>query len=125
VIESLDLRAILSQNIRNARGTLHITQAQLAEYSNISLSYMIDIEHCKTWVSDKTLRNIAKALNREAYELLIPLEKESALAPDRKRHVLEQITVLINAEKAALKQKLDEGMEDVLRQIVLFYAEAE
>jgi transcriptional regulator with XRE-family HTH domain len=123
VIESSDLWAILSQNIRNARETLHITQAQLAECSNISLSYMIDIEHCKTWVSDKTLRNIAKALNREAYELLIPLGKESALAPDKKKHVLEQIAVLINAEKAVLKKTIDDGMEDVLRQIVRLYAE--
>jgi transcriptional regulator with XRE-family HTH domain len=123
VIESLDLRAILSRNIKNARGTLHITQAQLAEYADISLSYVIDIERCRTWVSDKTLRNLARALNREAYELLIPLEKESALAPDRKKHVVEQIAALINAEKVALRKNLDESMEDVLRQIVHLYAE--
>jgi hypothetical protein len=84
---------------------------------------MTDIERCKTWVSDKTLRNLARALNREAYELLIPLEKDSALDPDRKKHVVEQITALINAEKAALKKDLDESMEDVLRQIVRLYAE--
>jgi transcriptional regulator with XRE-family HTH domain len=123
VIESLDLRAILSRNIKNARGTLHITQAQLAECADISLSYVIDIERCRTWVSDKTLRNLARALNREAYELLIPLEQESTLAPDKKKRVVEQIAALINAEKAALKKNLDESMEDMLRQIVHLYAE--
>ncbi|MDR1901024.1 MAG: helix-turn-helix domain-containing protein [Treponema sp.] len=119
----MDLRAILSRNIKNARGTLHITQAQLAECADISLSYVIDIERCRTWVSDKTLRNLARALNREAYELLIPLEQESTLAPDKKKRVVEQIAALINAEKAALKKNLDESMEDMLRQIVHLYAE--
>jgi predicted transcriptional regulator len=72
VNETWNLRLILSQNIRNAWEVLHITQAKPAEYADISLPYMTDIEQCKTWVINKTLVNIAQVLNVEAYGLLMP-----------------------------------------------------
>lgn len=33
---------------------------------------MDDIEGCRTWVSDKTLKNLSSALNIETYRLFIP-----------------------------------------------------
>ena len=65
-----NLRAILSNNIRKYRKELHLTQEQLAENADISLSYLTDIEHCKTWISDKTLLKLAKALRKKPFELL-------------------------------------------------------
>ncbi|MDR0629814.1 MAG: helix-turn-helix domain-containing protein [Treponema sp.] len=123
MIEPLDLRAILARNIKNARGTLHITQAKLAEYADISLSSIIDIERCRTWVSDKTLRNIAKALNMEAYQLLIPLEKEHLVDdPDREKQLLEQIAVLVKEKQVDLRKTIDESMDELLRNIIQIYA---
>ncbi|MDR3343324.1 MAG: helix-turn-helix domain-containing protein [Treponema sp.] len=119
---SQDLRAILAQNIRNARGALHISQARLAEYANISLPSMVGIEHCKTWVSDKTLKNIAKALNKEAYELLIPLEKESGMEKEQETQILKQIADLINGEKNTLKKTVDDAMDGLLGQIIRLYS---
>ena len=66
-----NLRAILSNNIRKYRKELHLTQEQLAENADISLSYLTDIEHCKTWISDKTLLKLARALRKKPFELLI------------------------------------------------------
>lgn len=66
----LSLRKILSQNIRFFRKNLHLTQERLAENADISLPYLSDIEHCKTWVSDKTLLKLSKALNTTPSELL-------------------------------------------------------
>jgi transcriptional regulator with XRE-family HTH domain len=63
VKKSYDLRKILSGNIRAVREALHITQAKLAEHADIALPSLIGIEHRKTWVSDKTLIKIARALN--------------------------------------------------------------
>jgi transcriptional regulator with XRE-family HTH domain len=122
VIGSLDLRTILSQNIKNARGTLRITQAKLAEYADISLSSVIDIERCRTWVSDKTLLNIARALNMEAYQLLIPV-KQTPDSPEQEKHMLEQITALIHAKKLALRKITDESMDDLILEILRLYAE--
>jgi transcriptional regulator with XRE-family HTH domain len=112
----------LSQNIKNARGTLHITQAKLAEYADISLSSVIDIERCRTWVSDKTLLNIARALNMEAYQLLIPV-KQTPDSPEREKCMLEQITALIHAKKLALRKITDESMDDLVLEILRLYAE--
>ena len=84
------MRSILSQNIKNARGTLHIAQEKLAEYADLSLSSIIDIERCRTWVSDRTLLNIAKVLNMEAYQLLVPTEKDAGTgSPDREKQLME------------------------------------
>ena len=66
----LSLRKILSENIRNRRKELHLTQDRLAENADISLPYLPDIEHCKTWVSDKTLIKLAKALGKKPSDLL-------------------------------------------------------
>lgn len=69
--EIVELRKTLSNNIRTFRKNLHLTQEMLAENADISLSYLADIEHCKTWISDKTLLKLAKSLHKQPFELLI------------------------------------------------------
>ena len=118
VKESIDLRKILSINVRAARENLHITQARLAESADISLPYMTDIEYCKTWVSDKTLIRIAKALNMEAYELLRPPDGESNATDAEKGTNLHQIAELVNDKKKALKKAAEESLDDLISQII-------
>jgi len=67
-----DLRKILSINIKRQREKLGITQEYLAEKAEISAAMMNDIEGCRTWVSDKTLKNLSSALNIDTYRLFIP-----------------------------------------------------
>ena len=69
---SLDLRKILSTNIKKQREKLGITQEYLAEKAEISAAMMNDIEGCRTWVSDKTLKNLSFALKIDTYRLFIP-----------------------------------------------------
>jgi transcriptional regulator with XRE-family HTH domain len=124
VNELTDLRKILSENIRTARENLRITQARLAEYAGISLPYLLDIEYCKTWVSDKTLTNIARALNLEAYELLINREqaggKPGGKDTDEERR-LQEIIALIEKKQKTLKQTSDDMMADLLSRILMLY----
>lgn len=117
-----NLRHILSQNIKSAREALHITQAKLAENADISLPYMTDIEHCKTWVSDKTLGNIARALHMEAHELLIPPQKENAVQ-SKEQILLRQIAQLIKEKKRVLRQAAGDSMDDLILQIIRLYSE--
>ena len=70
--ESLDLRKILSINIKRQREKLAITQECLAEKADISAAMMNDIEGCRTWVSDRTLKNLSFALKIDTYRLFIP-----------------------------------------------------
>jgi transcriptional regulator with XRE-family HTH domain len=124
VSEVPDLRGILSRNIKKARGTLHITQEKLAEYADLSLSSIIDIERCRTWVSDKTLLNIARALNMEAYQLLTPPKEEPATDNrDGERRRLERITALVREKQAVLRKTIDKDMEDIILRIIQIYTE--
>jgi transcriptional regulator with XRE-family HTH domain len=126
VNDSTDLRKILSKNIRTARENLHITQARLAEYAGISLPYLLDIEYCKTWVSDKTLTNIARALNVEAYELLINrdiLNEKPAGKGDDEARRLQEIIALFEIKQKALKQTADDIMADLLSRILMLYSD--
>jgi transcriptional regulator with XRE-family HTH domain len=123
VIESQNLRKILAQNIRMARTSLHITQAKLAEFADISVPYMVDIEYCKTWVSDKTLTSLAKALNMEAYELLIPEKFEKTGHSGGKNQVLPAIADVVKAKKTILRQNLGQIMDDLLLEIIKIYGE--
>jgi transcriptional regulator with XRE-family HTH domain len=114
-----DLRKILSQNIRKVRGLLHISQAKLAESANLSLSHIVDIEYCKTWVSDKTLNSIARALNLEAYELLIPENNQNKA----ENQVLQRIANIIKVKKTLLRQKTGEIIDDLMLEIIKNYKE--
>jgi transcriptional regulator with XRE-family HTH domain len=124
VTNAPDLRAILSQNIKNARESLHITQEKLAEYANLSLSSIVDIERRRTWVSDKTLLNIARALNMEAYQLLTPPERDFSMdSRDRERQMLGRITTLLRERYAVLRKTIDKDMEDTILRIIQIHAE--
>jgi transcriptional regulator with XRE-family HTH domain len=68
-----ELRKTLSENIKRHRENLGITQEKLAEKAGISANMVNDIEGCRTWISDKTLVNLAAALQVETYRLLMPL----------------------------------------------------
>ena len=118
--KSKDLRKILSQNIRNARGLLHISQAKLAESAGLSVSHIVDIEYCKTWVSDIALNNIAKALNLEAYELLLPEKTEKNIDDDQ---VLKRIADIVKRKKILLRQKSGEIIDDLMLDIIKNYKE--
>jgi len=118
-----DLRKILSQNIKAIRRTLHISQAKLSEYANISLSYLTDIERCRTWVSDKTLQNLAKALNREAWELLIPIGEQNRFKTAQRpvtvqREQAKYIAEVIVRKKEALRRIVNKTMEELVIEIV-------
>jgi transcriptional regulator with XRE-family HTH domain len=105
-----DLRQTLSENIRAARKSRHLTQIQLAIYADVSLSYMTDIERHRTWVSDKTLLKIAKALGTSPWLLLRPPERkdpetkgEPEALPAERERILEESRE--EARQAALSLK--------------------
>ena len=114
----LPLRKILSQNIKKARSVLHITQVKLAEHSEISPAHIIEIEQCKTWVSDRTLSNIARALNKEVYELLLPENNGRYAKGESGSENFQRTAALIKAKKAQLRKNAEEAMDDLILEII-------
>jgi len=84
----MDLRAILSQNLRRFRSYRKLSQAEFAEKIDISIPFLSDIENGKKWLSPATLVKMADALNIEAYELLKP----DTIIPDNAVNILEKYT---------------------------------
>jgi len=120
-----NLRSILAKNIRKARSSLHISQAKLAEAADISVPHMLDIEYCKSWVSDKTLKSIAQALNMEAYELLVPEKGQKDKKSHGKKDELQQTATIINNKKKELRKKMGEVMDDLILDITKVYRDKE
>jgi transcriptional regulator with XRE-family HTH domain len=75
------LRKALSANIKHFRAKLGFSQERLAEVIGLSDQTINDIEGCRTWVSDKTIVKIARALNVEVYQLLLPQTEAEKLFP--------------------------------------------
>jgi len=82
---------------------------------------MVDIELCRTWVSDKTLSGIARALNMEAYELLIPEQAGKTAFKKKENLAIRQIADIIKSKKSLLKQTLSENMDDLVLEIAQLY----
>ena len=63
--------SIFSNNVKIYRNKLNITQEQLAEKANCSISYIKQIESCKEYknVTLSVIVNICKALNISINEL--------------------------------------------------------
>ena len=69
--KTVDLRKILSINVKKHREMLGISQEKLAEKTGISVNMIKDIEGCRTWISDKTLIKLAFALETDIFRLFI------------------------------------------------------
>ena len=111
--ETAELRKTLSNNIRLFRKKLHLTQEQLAENADISLSYLADIEHCKTWISDRTLLTLARALHKQPFELLIT----ETINKDEKANI-HIISDILSTEKKELAKTVSEICDKTIQKIM-------
>jgi len=72
IIETFQLRRILSTNIKARRKKLGISQEKLAEMADLSLQMVNSIEGHRVWVSDKTLISLSEALGIDVFQLFTP-----------------------------------------------------
>jgi transcriptional regulator with XRE-family HTH domain len=103
-----DLRRILAANLREQRKTLGLSQEKLAEMAGLSWQTVNSIECHRTWVSDKTLENLADALKIETFQLLLPME--TAHLPD-----LNPAEALRKINKA--KRAFDDTFNSILNSV--------
>ena len=76
-MDYIELRRILSKNIKDKRKLLSLTQEKLAEAAELSPQTINDIEGCRTWVSDKTLIKLSEVLHTTPAELLLQQKSEN------------------------------------------------
>jgi transcriptional regulator with XRE-family HTH domain len=107
-IEPVQLRKLLSANIKARREILGISQEKLAENANISVQMVNTIEGCRTWVGDKTLTQLAKALRVEVFQLFAPLSYNIKEGDDK------QISGLLINLRQNIKDEIDAIFDKLL-----------
>ena len=106
--KKLALRKILAANLKKQRKMLGLSQEKLAEMADISWQTVNSIECQRTWVSDKTLENLADALKIDTFYLLLPIEDTTPKA--------------INSDEAVkklvkMKRTFDDSFNEVVNSI--------
>jgi len=86
----VDLRKILSKNLKLLRDQRSLSQMELAEKANISIPFLSNIERSNKWPYPDTLVKLACALDVEVYMLFLenppelPDNTQAALAKFKK-----------------------------------------
>jgi transcriptional regulator with XRE-family HTH domain len=98
----------LAFNLKEQRKMLGLSQEKLAEIANLSWQTVNSIECHRTWVSDKTLENLADALKIESFQLLLPSEntQPKSISPD------EAVKKLVK-----IKRSFDDSFNEIVNLI--------
>jgi transcriptional regulator with XRE-family HTH domain len=102
----LQIKELLSLNIKILRKKWGFSQEKLAEYTSLSAQTISDIEGCRTWVSDKTLEKLANALNVDIFQLFLPQDEENRDNPKVNLH--NRISKLKISMKEDIDKRLDQ-----------------
>jgi len=105
---AINLRNIISINMKKHRGLIGFSQEKLAEKAGISANMVRDIEGCRTWVSDKTLINLAEALNTDVYRLFMP---ETIQEEENYRSVFQDLTKTFDKIKTDIELTLENALK--------------
>ena len=108
----LEIRRILSKNLKEQRVKLGYSQERLAEVTGLSIQTINDIEGGRKWLSDKTITKLSAALHVECYQLLIP---EFASQNKKDTSSTRQLLGLMKDLKKSLDSQIDEQFTDFLK----------
>jgi len=103
------IQELLAKNLKSARERLGYTQMKLAELSNISPSFIGEIETGKKFPSSNSLQRIADALGMKPYQLL--LDDEAWAVYDKH----ESITNLYQELKERITIELEQTVKKHLK----------
>ena len=97
----VQVKELLALNIKTLRKKCHFSQEKLAEATGLSAQSISDIEGCRTWVSDKTLEKLAKALGVNIFQLFMP--------PDENTETIQEVLLYNRLMKlrTTIKEDID------------------
>jgi len=114
--KTLEIRNILSKNLKEQRKKLGFSREKFAEISDLSVQTINDIEGGRKWVSDKTITKLSAALHIECYQLLIPefISQNKKEEPPAKR-LLELMKKLKKSVNYQVNSKIDDHFTDFIK----------
>jgi transcriptional regulator with XRE-family HTH domain len=109
-----ELRAIFGKNIKNYRNRRNWSQADLAEYANISINFLGDIERGKKWPHPDTLIKLAYALEIKVFQLFMEEDIEINLETQTlMNRFVKDISLTINK---SLSLSVNQSIEHIRKQ---------
>jgi len=112
-----EIRKILGKNIRKFRDRRGWSQADLSEYSNVSVNYLGEIERGLKWPFPDTMSKLADALEINVYELFC--EEKMDLTIGTKllmRRFLNDVSIVISK---SLSMSVNQSIETIQKQYKL------
>ena len=112
-----EIRTILGENVKTYRNRRNWAQADLADYANISINFLGDIERGKKWPHPETLSKLAEALNIKVFELF--LAEESTHDPEAQlimSRFIKDVSLTINK---SLSLSVNQSIEYIRKQYKL------
>jgi len=112
-----ELRALFGKNVRTYRNRRNWSQADLAEYADISINFLGDIERGKKWPHPETLTKLADALEIRVFELFV--EEDNDFNPKTKdlmNRFIKDVSLTINK---TMSLSVNQSIEYVRKQYKL------
>jgi transcriptional regulator with XRE-family HTH domain len=100
------VKELLALNIKLLRKKWGFSQEKLAEAADLSTQSISDIEGCRTWVSDRTLEKLAKALNVAIFQLFMPPDEDNG--DNSETFLYNRLIKLRTAMKEDIDSRLDQ-----------------
>lgn len=101
----LEIQNRLSENLKRLRKERNFTQFELAEKANISEAMVKSVEYGSAWPSEKTLTQIAAALDVDVLKFFIPLNMDNHVDENFYHEIKDIITKNYNIY---LRKMMDE-----------------
>jgi len=112
-----EIRAIFGQNIKSFRNRRNWSQADLAEFANISINYIGDIERGNKWPHPDTLSKLAEALGIRVFELFMEEDMEISLKTQAlMNRFVKDVSLSINK---SLSLSVNQSIENIQKQYKL------
>lgn len=101
-----------AENLKNKRESLGLTQAQLAEYSSLSVGTIAFLETGKRWAGKATVTKLCKALKCKDIDLYMLPHKDILPSEILKKLSLEQLANYVPPSVALKVLSKALGIED-------------
>ncbi len=108
------LQEVFSSNLKELRIRANVSQMKLAEKADLSVGYICDLESGRRWGTPETFSKLARALDVNPFELLLPRDLElSASDISFRRSFAAEVN---KAMQKNLRSALDNAISQVMNE---------
>ena len=118
IMKETEIRVILARNIKALRGRRSWSQADLAEKTGLSVVYLSDIERGNKWPYLNTLVKLAKALEIEVYELLMPENALAFVNISKLNKYTSEVNAIISKSIVTLDKNIKKSLLNLRKQYI-------